>query len=321
MNPLTPPDCDLRNFPHMPLDVVRLRDSDLAALESPEACWAAVLLWCASWHQMPAASLPNDDRVLANLSGFGRVVKEWMKVKDGALRGWVLCDDGRFYHPVIAEKALSALESKYKQEWRTEIARIKKHNQRHPQDKVVEPEFEYWLSQRTSKDCHIGQDGNVSNLSQGNQHPTEQNRTDTNNLSNSSESNNLPSTGDNPLTLKGEVCKELVDVGLPPFNPSNPKFVALLDAGATVDEFLQTAIEIRQKNPTKFSFDYLLGVIDGRRRDVKNMPAMHQGSMPTSTKEAGIQTAAKSIFKPENIKHLTGAQEIEVKDATKNIAA
>ncbi len=113
MEPLTPPDCDLRDFAFMPLDVVRLRDSDLAALEAPEACWAAVLLWCASWHQIPAASLPDDDRVLANLAGFGRVVKEWQRVRSGALRGWVMCSDGRLYHPVIAEKANDAWNEKH----------------------------------------------------------------------------------------------------------------------------------------------------------------------------------------------------------------
>jgi hypothetical protein len=129
--PLTPAGCDLRDFAFMPLDVQRLRDSDLAALESPECCWSAVLLWCASWHQVPAASLPDDDRVLAQLAGFGRVVKEWQRVREGALRGWIKCADGRLYHPVVSDKACDAWESKFQQRWKSECARIKKHNQRH----------------------------------------------------------------------------------------------------------------------------------------------------------------------------------------------
>jgi hypothetical protein len=282
----------------MPLDVVRLRDSDLAALESPEACWAAVLLWCASWHQIPAASLPNDDRVLANLSGFGRVVKEWLKVKNGALRGWVLCDDGRFYHPVIAEKALSALESKYKQEWRTEIARIKKHNQRHPLERLSEPEFEYWMSLRTNKDCPQGQDSFVPDMSQGNQHPTEQNRTDTTKLSNSSEENNLPSTGDSPPTLKGEICKSLIGLGLPPFNASNPTFLKLVETGATVEEFVDTANEIKRKSPTKFNFDYLINTISGRRRDAalaEIVPPVQKAQRPWFLSGNAIEQRAKEL--------------------------
>jgi hypothetical protein len=130
VSPLTPADCDLRDFRFMPLDVLRLRDSDLSALETPEACWAAVQLWGAAWHQVPAASLPDDDRILAQLAGYGRVVKEWLRVKAGALRGFVRCTDGRLYHPVVAEKAIEAWESKIERKWRTECARIKKRNQR-----------------------------------------------------------------------------------------------------------------------------------------------------------------------------------------------
>lgn len=147
--PLVPADVDLQDFQYMPLDVRRLRDSDLASLESPEACWAAVLLWSASWHQVPAASLPDDDRVLANLAGYGRVVKEWQRVREGALRGWIKCSDGRLYHPVVAEKALEAWEGKLRQRWKTECARIKKNNDRHG-TKHKFPEYEDWvLSFRT----------------------------------------------------------------------------------------------------------------------------------------------------------------------------
>lgn len=144
-NPLTPADCDLRDYTFMPLEVQRLRDSDLAALESPTACWSAVLLWCASWHQVPSASLPNDDRVLAQLAGFGRVVAEWKKVREGALRGWIECSDGRLYHPVVAGKAREAWSSKIEQRWKTECARIKKHNQRHG-TKIQFPTLEAFLS-------------------------------------------------------------------------------------------------------------------------------------------------------------------------------
>lgn len=107
--PLTPPDCDLRDFAFMPLDATRLLDSDLFALATGEEFKAALALWCKSWLQIPAASLPNDDRVLAHLSGAG---PKWKKVKDMALRGFLLCDDGRLYHRTVAEKALEAWEKR-----------------------------------------------------------------------------------------------------------------------------------------------------------------------------------------------------------------
>jgi hypothetical protein len=120
--PFTPPDCDLRCFAWMPLDVVRLRDSDLAVLANGDAFRAAVFLWCAAWHQVPAASLPNDDRLLANLAGFGRDLKSWEAVKADALRGFVECSDGRLYHPVVAEKALESYEQLQRQKARTKAA-------------------------------------------------------------------------------------------------------------------------------------------------------------------------------------------------------
>jgi hypothetical protein len=103
--PLTPADCDLRGLAFMPLDVARLVDSDMVALTSGEEFKAAVILWCKCWLQVPAASLPDDDRVLAHLTGAG---PRWARVKAQALRGFVLCSDGRWYHPVVAEKAREA---------------------------------------------------------------------------------------------------------------------------------------------------------------------------------------------------------------------
>jgi hypothetical protein len=150
--PLTPPDCDLRDFAFMPLDVVRLRDSDLAVTAEADEFRCAVLLWCASWHQVPAASLPDDDKVLAQYAGYGRVVKEWLKVRDGAMRGWVKCSDGRLYHAVVAEKANEAWTAKLRQRLKTECARIKKHNERHGTS-IQFPEFDAWLS----AGCPVGQ--------------------------------------------------------------------------------------------------------------------------------------------------------------------
>ncbi|GAB3249101.1 DUF1376 domain-containing protein [Chitinimonas naiadis] len=155
MTPLTPSNCDLRDFAFMPLDVVRLRDSDLSALSSGDEFRAAVLLWCASWHQTPAASLPDDDKVLSQLAGYGRVVKEWKTVRDGALRGWIKCSDGRLYHPVVAEKANESWRAKLKQRWTTECARIKKYNQRHGTEHPY-PELDTYLSGSESPNCPQG---------------------------------------------------------------------------------------------------------------------------------------------------------------------
>jgi hypothetical protein len=122
--PMTPPDCDLRDFAFMPLDVVRLRDSDMAATPDAEVFRAGVLSWCVAWHQIPAGSLPDDDAAIARLIGMGRDVKGWKRLRAaGALRGFILCSDGRLYHDVVAEKALRSWEAKKAQRDRTEKAR------------------------------------------------------------------------------------------------------------------------------------------------------------------------------------------------------
>ena len=103
--PLTPADCDLRDFAFQPVEVRRLLTSETWIMGTGDERSAAITLWLECWHQVPAASVPNNDRMLAHLSQAGA---KWGKVKVHALRGWVDGGDGRLYHPVVAEKALAA---------------------------------------------------------------------------------------------------------------------------------------------------------------------------------------------------------------------
>ena len=106
--PLTSSDCDLRDFPFMPLDVRRLLTSAtwIEAADDPKLGHALVCLWCESWQQVPAGSLPDNPRVLARLAMC--TAEEWQRIADQALAGWQRCSDGRLYHPVVAEKVLEA---------------------------------------------------------------------------------------------------------------------------------------------------------------------------------------------------------------------
>lgn len=144
-DPLVPIVVDLRVFRRMPVDVVRLRDAETSVVTNGDEFRCAVLLWCASWHQVPSGSLPDDDRVLSDLAGFGRVVKEWKKVRAGALRGFVKCSDGRLYHRVVAEMALDSWKSLLEQRWRTECSRLKKQQQRTKQP-INLPLFSLWIT-------------------------------------------------------------------------------------------------------------------------------------------------------------------------------
>jgi len=108
--PLTPPDCDLQGMDYMPFEVQYWRDSNLALSTTDEEFRAGIMLAWASWHQVPAASVPNDDSILIAMSGMGRKapLADWLRIKPAVLREWVLCADGRYYHPRIAQRALAA---------------------------------------------------------------------------------------------------------------------------------------------------------------------------------------------------------------------
>lgn len=126
--PLVPEDVDLRDFTFMPLDVVRLRDSGLVSDFEAEEALAAILLWSASWHQVPASSLPDSDKQLSKLAGYGRGVRDFLKVKEGALHRFIKCSDGLWYHPVVAEKAAEGWNGKIKEEHKRACDRQRKAN-------------------------------------------------------------------------------------------------------------------------------------------------------------------------------------------------
>jgi len=94
---------------YMPLKGDVLFKSTTWLKGSHEGRCAALRLWWHSFgHEVPAASLPDDDQLLAEHAGYGEVVKAWLKIKPQAMRGWILCSDGRWYHKTVAELALEA---------------------------------------------------------------------------------------------------------------------------------------------------------------------------------------------------------------------
>ena len=113
--PPVPADIDLRSYCWMKLDLNRLHSSDFIHLASNEEFGAAVKLWTESMRQVPAGSIPNDDKILASLAGYRGSTRRWMKIKAMALHGFSLCSDGRLYHPVLAEMVQDAWGNKTQQ--------------------------------------------------------------------------------------------------------------------------------------------------------------------------------------------------------------
>ena len=108
------------------LNVERLMASELVALSSHEVIGAALMLWCRAWKQRPAASLPNDDKVIA---AFARMpLPRFRRLRDEVLRGFTLCSDGRLYHSTLAREAVNAYERKlaFQRKRETEAERLRK---------------------------------------------------------------------------------------------------------------------------------------------------------------------------------------------------
>lgn len=108
--PFVPPDCDLSGFDWFPLHHKRLKQSEWWLSASDLARSRNVDLWAEAFDQVPAASLPDSDVVLAKFAGFGRDVAGWQAAKAEIMAPWVLCSDGRWYHEVLAEVAHDSWE-------------------------------------------------------------------------------------------------------------------------------------------------------------------------------------------------------------------
>ena len=111
LEPLTPPDTDIRAVPWFKLDMLKLGHSEFLHVASNEELGAAVKLWMFAIHQVPAGSLPNNEVVLAQAAGYDHRKKAWQRVRGMALYGWALCSDGRLYHQTVAMTVLDILQS------------------------------------------------------------------------------------------------------------------------------------------------------------------------------------------------------------------
>lgn len=110
--PLTPPDCDLRDCWYMLFNITELLRSRFNNTLNSSAWRAGILLQFSAFHSLPAASLPDDDKELAKAAGLEANLRKWRRLKPAAMEGWILCADGRWYHPHVAKSSMIAWRSK-----------------------------------------------------------------------------------------------------------------------------------------------------------------------------------------------------------------
>ena len=307
--PLTPADCNLQDFPFMPLDVARLRDSDMAAYQSPEACWAAVLLWAAAWHQVPAASLPDDDRFLAKAAGYGRVVKEWMNVRDGALHGWVKCADGRLYHPVVAEKANESWRAKLHHAWKKECDRIRKANKQREAEglpplpfppepgasSAVVPVEKPGIPSETPPHSDGSDDDDAGNQSEnplkgeGEGQGEGQGQGEFKNLPPGPRASAQPELGAEPIlpTPVGDLSKAMRDLGVMG-QPADPRLIALAQQGVSVATMRAACEDAKRAKPNeRIAPAYVFAILERWAREAADLNAA--GATPPQPQQVNGQ--------------------------------
>jgi hypothetical protein len=102
--------------------------------------------------------------------------------------------------------------------------------------------------------------------------------TDFNNTTNNTlNKTHTPSVCDFPTTPAGLCCKAIIQQGIKSTNQHNPIFIALLEAGATEQEFANAAKTAVSKG--KPDFPYVIGIVKKQREDAAKL-VLHQGKLP-----------------------------------------
>lgn len=102
----------------------------------------------------------------------------------------------------------------------------------------------------------------------------------------SAEKSGIPTGFSLVATPAGEACRRMKQQGMHAVNPSHPKLVALLEAGATADELANTAAEAVASGK---GFAWVLATVKGRREDAAR--AAQEPRMPQQGHRPGRSDA------------------------------
>lgn len=94
-------------------------------------------------------------------------------------------------------------------------------------------------------------------------------------------------------TATGLACRAMREAGIPDTFPGDPRLHALLEQGATLDEF--TAAARKAVKATKGTFAYTLGVLAGMRKDAAEIALAKK----VNGNHASGASGALPVFKPE----------------------
>lgn len=286
--PLVPAEVDLNGYGFMPMLHHRVLQSTLFVKSSGDEFKAAFALWCASWSEKPAGSLPNDEEMLEHFS----CSKTWKRVRDRALHGWILCSDGRMYHPVIAPLAIDAWarrqdfqEQQENRETRQDRwrRRVKELSEELRQLGITPPrnagleKLETLLRDAQTSQRETVRDADVDGAETSQQRRAEMALTGTETGTETRKRKEhappsppaqarvpMPDLEGHQPTPAGLACRAMRKAGLQAVNPGDPRLRTLLEQGVTAEELAGVAAEAVAKGK---AFAWVLAVVQSRRQE------------------------------------------------------
>ncbi len=102
-NPPYPDDLAAKGW-SLELDHERIEQSDTWAIATAEQRPWLLMLWLMSWRQVPIASLPDNDKLIA--ARIGMPLQQFTEWREVLLSGWTLASNGRLYHSTLTEYVL-----------------------------------------------------------------------------------------------------------------------------------------------------------------------------------------------------------------------
>lgn len=101
-----------------------------------------------------------------------------------------------------------------------------------------------------------------------------------------------PSQQSSNPTPAASVCLAIKKIGIIDLNPSHPELLMLIEAGATIDEFMHAARTAKDKSK---GFAYVLGIVKGQRTEAANAKGkVLQGKIPNKA-DALLQNNLETV--------------------------
>ena len=263
------------------LDTERIRQSDTWALTPHGTRPWLLMLWMTAWEQTPCGSLPSQEPLIA--AKMDCDPKAFAKMREHLMRGWWLAADGRLYHPVITEQVLAMLKAKTSERDRKAEYRRKMDEERTRKSGGV-PGLSRGTDAGQTRDS-TGCDATGTGTGTSNTGGATAER--------AGAGDQEPDTSGFTPTARGLVGQALKRAGIPlaSLNLADPRFTALIEQGATPEEFEGIAREAVAKGISK-PLGWICTTLEGRRAEAARIDLAPK----TAGRPGGLTAAEQRVL-------------------------